>query len=109
MTDQPTRGEFDLLKQMLTASQTRLDGIDSSGTRGVGIVQAQLVEVVKDLAELKAGVDKRFDAHMRVHEQDLRDRASGRRWLISTLIAAVVMLAAILALAVDIAGRTHPL
>ena len=106
MTDnQPTRGEFDLLRQMVTANQTRLDTIDAAGTRGVGVVQAQLVEVVKDLTELKADVNKRFDAHQNVHEQDQRDRAAGRRWLIGTLIAAVVMLTAILALAVNIA--TH--
>lgn len=105
MTEQPTRGEFELLKQIVTANQTRLDSIDNIGTRGVGVVQAQLVEVVKDLADLKADVNKRFDDHQRVHEQDLRDRVSGRRWLTGTLIAAIVMLVAILGLAINIASN----
>ena len=105
VTDTPTRGEFELLKQIVTANQARIDSIDNIGTRGVGVVQAQLVEVVKDLADLKADVNKRFDDHQRVHEQDTQERAAGRRWLIGTLIAAVVMLVTILGLAINIASR----
>lgn len=102
MSDEISRGEFDLLRQIVAANQARLEGIDQGGTRGVGVVQAQLVDVVKDLAELKADVNSRFDAHQRVHDQDQRDRAAQRRWAITTAIAVLVLLAAILGLQVSV-------
>ena len=94
--DLVTRGEFDLLKQIVASNQARLEGIDQAGTRGVGVVQAQLVEVVKDLADLKAEVNSRFDAHARVHDQDTRDRVNSRRWAIGTFLAALAIVVTLL-------------
>ena len=103
MTETPvTRGEFDLLAQIVSTNQARLD---QGG--GVGVVQAQLVGVIKDLAELKAEVDKRFDAHQLVHDRDQADRVNGRRWMIGTLIAALVLLVAVLGLVAQIAARVR--
>lgn len=102
MSDEVTRGEFELLRQMVAETRARIEGIDQAGTRGVGVVQAQLVEVVKDLADLKADVNHRFDQHAAVHEQDQRDKAAGRRWTITTVIAALVLLVAILGLQVSV-------
>ena len=103
MTETPvTRGEFDLLAQIVSTNQARLD---QGG--GVAAVQAQLVGVIKDLAELKAEVDKRFDAHQLVHDRDQADRVTGRRWTIRTLIAALVLLVAVLALVAQIAARVR--
>lgn len=99
-----TRGEFELLRQIVTANQARLEGIDSSGTKGVAVVQAQLTDLVKDVARLEAEVDKRLDEHLRVHVQDQRDRAAGRRWLAGTVIAVLVLLVAILSLVIS----SHP-
>jgi hypothetical protein len=98
-----SRGEFELLKTIVAAAGRRLDQIDSAGTRGVAVVQAQLVDVVKDLAELKADVDRRFDAHSRMHAQEAGERLAGRRWAVGTAIAALVLLVAILALTAQVA------
>ena len=103
MTETPvTRGEFDLLTQIVSTNQARLD---QGG--GVAAVQAQLVGVIKDLAELKAEVDKRFDAHQLVHDRDQADRVNSRRWTMTTVIAALVLLVAVLALVAQIAAKVR--
>jgi hypothetical protein len=94
--DLVTRGEFELLRQMVSANETRIASIDQSGTRGVGIVQQQLTDVVKDLVELKAEMNARFDAHMKTHEQDERDRVSARRYTLTTVIAALAIIVGLL-------------
>ena len=91
-----TRGEFELLKQIVASNQARLEGIDQGGTKGVAVVQAQLIEVVKDLTELKAEVNMRFDAHLREHAQETRDRAAARRWAIGSAIAALAVVVTLL-------------
>ena len=93
-----SRGEFDLLKQIVNSNQMRLESMDQGGSRGVGVVQAQLTEVARDLAELKAEVDKRFDRHQLVHEQEADQRVAGRRWSVGTVLAILTLLVAILAL-----------
>lgn len=85
-----------MLRQMVTASQAHLDLMDAGGTKGVAVVQAQLVEVVRDLTELKAEVDKRFDVHMQMHNQDQRDRAAARRWAVGTFVAALAIVVTLL-------------
>lgn len=125
MTDQPTRGEFDMLRQMVGTTQTRLETIDGTGTKGVAVVQAQLVDVVKDLADLKgevnsrfaevglrfdgmkADVDGQFTAHRRVHEQEARDRITGRRWLVGIGLAGLASMSAVITLLVDVLGHLH--
>lgn len=119
MTEQsPSRGEFDLLRQIVAGQGQRLETIDSSGTKGVAVVQAQMTDVVKDLAELKTEVNVRFDSaakgelqwhkdHLTMHEQEKRDRVTGRRWLIGTGVAGVASMAAVLALLVDVLHHVH--
>lgn len=66
--------------------------IDDHGTRGVGTIQAQLTEVVKDVTELKGEMNSRFREHQQQHEREQSDRAVNRRWgigLAVTLFAAV--------------------
>jgi molybdenum-dependent DNA-binding transcriptional regulator ModE len=96
--DEVTRGEFDLLKTIVASNQARLEGIDSGGTKGVAVVQSQLVDLVKDMAELKAEVDKRFDAHKAEHQLEARDRAAGRRYAVTTALVVIGLLVSILAL-----------
>lgn len=114
-----------MLRQMVAASSSRLDSIDTSGTRGVGVVQAQLTDVVKDLADLKsevntrfhevglrfdamtADVDGQFTDHRRVHEQERRDRVSARRWIIGTGLAGVASMSAVIGLLVEILRHVH--
>jgi hypothetical protein len=88
MMTEVTRGEFDMLKSQVTDSARRIDAIDQSGTRGVGIVQVQLTDLAKDVAALGA----RMDTHDREHESEARDRRSSRRWMVATAIAFMAML-----------------
>jgi translation initiation factor 2 gamma subunit (eIF-2gamma) len=91
-----TRGEFELLKQIVASNQARLEGIDQGGTKGVAVVQTQLIEVVKDLTELKAEVNARFDAHLKEHDQEALARSANRRWAIGTFIAALAIVVTLL-------------
>lgn len=88
-----TRGEFDLLHEMVVANQQRIEGISV-----LGAVQVQLTEVAKDLIDLKADVNKRFDAHQLVHEGDQAQRVAARRWQIGTVIAVLALLITIVGL-----------
>lgn len=75
VVDEVTRGEFDLLRQMVGNLDSRVTTIDDHGTRGVGAIQIQLSEVIKDLADMKA----EFKA-------ELRARLSARRWAIGIMV-----------------------
>lgn len=93
-----TRGEFTLLKEVVDRTQIRLDVIDDHGTRGVIAVQAQLLDLVKDVSDL----NNRF-------EQDRKERISGRRWLIGMGIAGLGSMAAILTVVLEIlVQHAHP-
>lgn len=75
-----TQREFDQLRSELIR-------IDDHGTRGIGTIQAQLTEVVKDVTELKGEMNSRFREHQRQHEAEQADRASNRRWGIGLAVA----------------------
>lgn len=107
MDDLVTRGEFDLLKQIVSENQRRIETIDGQGTKGVAVVQAQLLDLTKDVTRLEVEVNKRFDAHDLVHKQESKDRISGRRWIIGMGIAGMSSLAAILAVVLQILVHTH--
>lgn len=107
MTEPPGRGEFDLLRQIVATIQIRVDAIDVGGTKGVAVVQAQLTDLAKDVVRLEADLDKRFDEHVRVHVQDQRDRVSGRRWMLGTVVAALTVLVAILGLTLNLAAHMN--
>ncbi len=77
-----TRREVDQLREELRR-------LDDHGSRGVGSIQAQLTEVVRDLAELKADTGIRFAEHLRHHEQDIAVRRSDR-WRVAALIVGLV-------------------
>lgn len=63
----------------------RLDHIDETGTRGVGVVAVQIQQLAKDIT----AEGLKIEAHINEHRQAERDRVKGRRWLIGTVIAAV--------------------
>lgn len=96
-----SRGEFDLLKQVVARNESRLDIMDTR------VVQAQLVDLVKDFAELKVDMNKRFDSHDLVHKQEAKDRVSGRRWLVGIGIAGLGSMAAILTVVLEILVHVH--
>lgn len=118
MTGEPTGREFDMLRATVAANQARLNDIDDHGTKGVAGLQVQLTELVKDvlelkgdmntrLTDLKADVNTRFTTHEEVHKTDVKNRTSGRRWLIGTAIAAIVALATVAGLLFDILSHIH--
>lgn len=81
----------------------RVNSIDEHGTRGVGTIQTQLTELVKDVAKLEA----RLDAHAALHEREAKERVTGRRWLVGTGIAMLGSMAAILSVLANIASHLH--
>lgn len=86
MTEQNvTRGEFMMLTSQVTENGRRLDMIDQSGTRGVGVIQQQITDLAKDVA----GLTVRMDRHESEHEADKRERASAR-WKLAALAVAMV-------------------
>ena len=94
MPDEVTRGEFDMLKSMVTDNNRRIDTIDSTGTRGVGVIQTQLTDLAKDVAT----VTSRLELHEKDHIQEAQDRIKQRRsavrYYVTTLIAFLVLVEA---------------
>lgn len=78
----------------------RVDWLDEHGTRGVGALQVQMSELIRDVTKLEAAQAQHVDQHQR----EARDRAAGRRWLVAgvliptatVLISAVGIIAVIL-------------
>jgi hypothetical protein len=87
--------------------RTRLEQIDVSGTRGVGVLQVQMTELVKDIGDLRAETRAWQVAHDREHEQERADRQAGRRWVVGAALAGFTAMIGALALLVDIAARVH--
>lgn len=101
MTDAAaSQREVDILRE-------RVEAIDAHGTRGIGAIQLQVTELIKDVTELRADTRTWQEGHGRQHAADQRDRVTGRRWLIGTAIAGIVAMAAILGLLLDITSRLH--
>ena len=97
MTDPTaTRREVDQLRN-------QVDQIDRLGTRGtvaaITTMAAQLAEAIRDIGELRGALA----AHDGRHDREARDRASGRRWLIGTLIALAALVVAVLAIVIPLA------
>lgn len=102
-----SRREFDLLAGQVRDDRARVENIDANGTRGVGVIQNQQLQIVKDMSELKADLNTRFALHERVHEQDEAARRSRARWAWTFAIGFGSMLTGVLAVVVDIAGKLH--
>jgi hypothetical protein len=109
-----TRREFDLMISRIEGLDRSLDSIDRDGTRGVMALQAQLTDTIKDITELKTELhsfkgetSRWFEKHSNQHQQDMRDRTSGRRWMIGTAIAGMLAMAAVLTLLVQVLQNVH--
>lgn len=85
--------EFDILRN-------RVEQMDAQGTRGVGALQIRMDEVVKDLAEMQAGTRSWQKHHEQLHLADEAARAAARRFTLTTTLAVLGLLVAILAILV---------
>lgn len=121
----PTAREFDMLRGQVEMNQRRLADIDDHGSKGVTGLTVQMTELVKDIGELKAeftglkvdvdrkfeslrlDVENRFEGHARRHTEEVRERVRGRRWVIGTMIAAILSLCAVITLLVLILQTVH--
>lgn len=83
----------------------RLDYIDANGTRGVAPIAVQLANVIADLAEMKTSTGLWQQRHDDEHSAAASNAVAGRRWVVGTCIAALVLLLAVLTLLFQIAGR----
>src|SRR5215472_5899343 len=95
-----TRRELDLLRD-------EVKRIDDHGSRGVGVIQSQLTDLVKDMTELKSEVNTRFEGHQREHDRESRDRMAARRWLIGIGISGVLAATAVGTLLFEIMQKLH--
>lgn len=102
-----TRGEFDLLKDIVTGNQARMDSIDAHGSRGVAVLQEQVTELIKDMVQLKAGMEGWQAAHEVEHQAEKRERMTGRRWLIGIGFAGAASMAGVAAALADIITKIH--
>lgn len=66
-------------------------------------LSTQLAEVIKDLAELRTETRVWQDRHARDHTETERARMAGRRWLISTGVAAAIGIAGLYPLVIALA------
>jgi hypothetical protein len=95
---------MDLLRDDMRGLRAEIQSV-TSGSTGVPVLQTQLYEVVKDMAELRSDMNTRFDSHLKEHQQASRDRVTGRRWLIGTAFAGIGALAGLYAMIFDLLSR----
>jgi hypothetical protein len=97
------REEFTMLRDQVNANAGRLDNMDATGTRGVAVIAAQVTDVIKDVAELRAELGKHEDKHV----AEERARVAGRRWALGFACAGLASMAAVIGLLLDIAATVH--
>lgn len=100
MAEEITRGEFEMLRQIVNANQARLEAIDLSGTRGVGALTSRVDDLVKNMAEFKLEVSNDFRDHRTQHETEENRRIAGRRWAVTTAVAICALLLGLYPLAI---------
>lgn len=86
-----TRREFDALS-------ARVNTIDQGGTRGMSVVQTQVGELIKDVSALQSKIESHELAHVAEARQRDIDRREARRYALTTIIAAIATLIAVMAL-----------
>jgi hypothetical protein len=87
--------------------EVRLTWLDEHGTRGVGALQLQVSELIKDQAKLEAQVDRLQERMERDRKTDETRRVAAFRWRVGAAIAATASIAAVFALLADIAAQLH--
>jgi len=90
-----SRREIDQLRE-------DLHRLDDHGSRGVGSLQLQVTDLIKDLTDLRADVNSRFENHDKAHKEELQNRVIARRWLSGFAITLLVTLVAVITLLIQI-------
>lgn len=101
-----TRRELDMVRDDIRSLRSDVGAL-TGGSTGVPVLQDRLIEMTKDIAELRGDMNSRFTDHLKAHEQANRDRVTGRRWLIGTAFAGIGALAGLYAMIFDLIARTH--
>lgn len=84
-----SKREFDMLAGQVSGNARRVDAIDQGGTRGVGVLQLQVAELIRDVSALSTRMDGHETRHGREAQQAAEQRRSSRRFAITTAIAAI--------------------
>lgn len=98
-----TRGEFDMLRDAVTTNARRIDAIDDHGTRGVVALQAQMLDLVKDVGKLEISLEN----HEKSHVEERKERQRSRRWMIGTAIAGLASMSAVIGLLIEVLMHVH--
>lgn len=77
--DDDTRHEFDRV-------WSRLDVMDSQGTRGVNALQIQVGDLIRDVSDLKVETVSWQKDHEKQHQDSQLERKHDRRWLIAGVL-----------------------
>ena len=96
MPDEVTRGEFEMLRQMVQQNQNRLENIDASGTRGVAVIQSQMTDLIRDMADLKAEF-----------KSEQITRIQGRRWVLAMAITGTAAIAGLVSALIEVVTHIH--
>lgn len=117
-----TRREWDTLRDELRRElgETRawIERIDTHGTRNAGVTEAKVVDNAADIADLKAEFRAHLADHKRVtdtmitaaseeREQAKRERASHKRFVVSTAAGALGVAAGWLGLLYEVIHHAH--
>lgn len=81
--------------------------LDDHGGRGVIALQVQLVDLIKDVTEMKVEMNTRFEAHAKVHEVAEQRRIAGRRWLVGSVIGGTAAMATVIGMLLDVLSHLH--
>jgi len=73
--------------------------------REIAALQVQVTELGKDLTALQLDTRVWQKQHHIEHQTERRERIAGRRWVVGTLIAVLVLLVAVLGLVLSVAAR----
>lgn len=76
--------------------------MDAHGTRGMASLASSVDRISEAVTQLRTESVTRWGEHTRQHSREARERASARRWRITTTIAAIATSATFLGLLVAI-------
>jgi hypothetical protein len=97
------RRELDLLREGTRDLRQAISDLDNHGSRGVLQIQQQVLDLIKDMSEVKLALQ----VHEQQHEREEADRKVGRRWLIGSLIGGVGCFATVIGILLDISRHVH--